>query len=206
MRKIFDSKYKADVMLIGQGEFYVSNQSELIATTLGSCISICIYDPLSKVGGMNHYMLPEPVLKKDNIEFGRAKYGINSMEMLINEVLKYGGKRDRLKAKMFGGANMFAKTTDPNSDRIGVGEQNIQFGIKYLSLEGITIQSQDVGLDHARKVYFEPGTGKVKLFRLDSQKQNEIKQSEKKYHQKIKETSADEKLRRKEKEDKITFF
>src|SRR3989339_156789 len=194
MRKIFDAKFKVEVALIGQGEFYVSNRNEIITTTLGSCIAVCLMDPLAKVGGMNHYMLPGPVLQDDSLVFGKAKYGINSMEILINECLRAGAKRERFVAKIFGGANMFTKNAsiaglDEEFKTVAVGAQNIAFARKYLALEEIKIISEDVGKDHARKIYFEPATGNVKLFRLDSMKKQAILQEEGRYHKSIRPTT-----------------
>jgi len=201
MKKMYDARFKVDVYFIGQGEFFVSNQSEIISTTLGSCISACIFDPHAKVGGMNHYMLPGPTMEVEDLVFGKAKYGINSMEMLINETLKAGAQRSRLKAKMFGGANMFGFSKE--SDRVTVGEQNIEFCKEYLAQEGIPIINRDVGLDHARRVYFDTTTGHVKLFRIGKDKKDQIILEETKYKKTIE--SQKEKTFE-DNTDKITFF
>lgn len=201
MRIVRDAKFKVDVCLIGQGEYHISTTNEIITTTLGSCISVCLYDPYAKVGGMNHYMLPTQTFdeSEENMVFGKAKYGIISMELLINNLLTAGARRERLQSKVFGGANMFKNVNMENA----VGVQNIAFAKRYLIAEGIPIVKDDVGGDHARKVYFDTKTGFVKLFRINnSQEQKALIENEKRYKvdvQKNQEKADDPK-------DRITFF
>ncbi|MBF0314837.1 MAG: chemotaxis protein CheD [Oligoflexia bacterium] len=204
MKTIFDSKFQKEVVLIGQGEIAVEkSNSRLISTTLGSCIAVCLFDPESLVGGMNHYMLPAPALEEECIVFSRAKYGVNSMEYLINELLKIGAVRERITAKIFGGANMFGQNS-PNTSLTSVGAQNIAFAQSYLTMERISVLAKDVGGDHARKIYLDPTTGKVKLFRLRSQQMDEVLDSEVKYRKKI---QSEDKHKDEESVDaKITLF
>lgn len=214
MLVIFDSKFKTHVRIIGQGEYYGSPKGEIISTTLGSCIAVCFYDPVAKIGGMNHYMLPEPAVEQGTIVFGKAKYGINSMEMLINGLLKLGAERERFVAKIFGGANMFKTMVDRTLE--SVGEQNISFARRYLHTEKIPILSEDVGKDHARKIYFDAANGNVKLFRLTTREDDEkIAHEEIKYksvvatiNKKSTITKATEEKEEKKSDvkDKITFF
>ena len=198
MKTIYDSKFKTDVLIVGQGEFDVSNSGLIMTTTLGSCISVCLHDPIAKVGGMNHYMLPEPAIEHNAIVFEKAKYGIGSMEILINELMKVGANRTKIQAKVFGGANMFGSDNDISS-AMKVGEQNIIFAKKYLAAEKIEIVSIDVGGDSARKIYFDTKYGNVKLFRISS-KDHELEKEESSYFEKIRNQSIDQNHK------KITFF
>jgi len=134
------------------GQFYVTKENEAIVTVLGSCISACIRDPLSGVGGMNHFMLPADNSGKDTKLSESARYGNFAMEMLINEILKNGGKKQNLEVKIFGGGKILRNMTD-------VGERNIEFAITYIKTEGLKLISSDVGSPHPRKVYYFPDSG-----------------------------------------------
>ncbi len=141
------------------GQFYVTKENEAIVTVLGSCISACIRDPLSGVGGMNHFMLPADNSGKDTKLSESARYGNFAMEMLINEILKNGGKKKNLEVKIFGGGKILRNMTD-------VGERNIEFAITYIKTEGLNLLSSDVGSPHPRKVYYFPDSGRVRIKKL----------------------------------------
>jgi len=96
------------VVQVLPGEFYVTRSNEIVTTVLGSCVSTCIRDPRAGISGMNHFMLPDEgklVGSHGNISAG-GRYGVHAMELLINQILKLGGKRERLEAKVFGGGNV----------------------------------------------------------------------------------------------------
>lgn len=138
--------------MIVQGEVAISDDPAVImGTLLGSCISVCMFDPIAGVGGMNHFLLPEGGKTPD----GRAmRFGINAMNMLVSGILKAGGERERLLCKAFGGA-----TIVPSLGRIG--EENIRFVMRYLEEKNITCVSQSLGGTHARRVRFWPTSGRV---------------------------------------------
>ena len=136
---------------ITQGERAVSSDpNEAITTILGSCVSCCLWDPVAKVGGMNHMLLT--VSTSSNGVCNLA--GINAMELLINDVLKLGGSRSRLHAKAFGGARMVAGLSD-------VGQKNIDFTLEFLKKEDIFCETHSLGGDHARHIMFWPATGRA---------------------------------------------
>jgi chemotaxis protein CheD len=142
------------------GEYYVTRSDEAITTVLGSCVSACIRDPLMRVGGMNHFMLPEDKREGATPPVGLAtRYGSNAMESLINEVLKQGGLRERLEIKIFGGGRVLTHMTD-------IGARNIGFVRDYLSTEGLRTNAQDVGGEQPRKVIYYPTDGKVRVRKL----------------------------------------
>lgn len=159
------------------GEYFVTMRDEAIYTTLGSCISACIRDKITGIGGMNHFMLPlasgNENLKAADIT-DSARYGNYAMEHLINDILKNGGSRKNLEAKIFGGGRIMANMTD-------VGMRNIIFARDYLQTEGLQIVSQDVGDIYPRMVVYFPKTGKVKVKRLRSLHNNMIAEQEKEY-------------------------
>mmetsp|Transcript_1081 Transcript_1081/g.1668 ORF Transcript_1081/g.1668 Transcript_1081/m.1668 type:complete len:157 (-) Transcript_1081:424-894(-) len=123
-------------------------------TTLGSCIAACLWDRVAKVGGMNHFMLPE-----GNGDSGR--YGSFAMELLINEMMKRGANKGRMEAKIFGGGAVIS-----GMNSLNVGERNTNFVIDYLKLERIPIVSKDVMDVYPRKVCFLPASGKAMVKRL----------------------------------------
>jgi chemotaxis protein CheD len=139
------------------GEFFVSDEDIAIQTVLGSCVAACIWDPGRRVGGMNHFMLPEG--GSDDAASGR--YGVFAMELLINELLKRGATRGTLKAKVFGGGAVMRGFTTMN-----VGERNARFVEKFLATEKIAIVSRDLLDVYPRKVVFYPTTGKALMKKL----------------------------------------
>lgn len=143
------------------GEYYVTRDDEEILTVLGSCISACIWDPVSRVGGMNHFMLPETGRTEFDGADAAARYGSYAMEHLINDVLKAGGRRERLKVKLVGGGRVLAAGTD-------IGAKNIAFAQRFVEVEGLELVSSDVGGDSPRKVKFHPLTGRAKVARMPS--------------------------------------
>ncbi|WP_299262528.1 chemoreceptor glutamine deamidase CheD [uncultured Psychrosphaera sp.] len=167
----FDKQRQCPVSKILPGEFFISKSHSLIATTLGSCISACIWDEYAKIGGMNHFMLPVTAQEEHEVNWGSrgkssdsTRYGNFAMEHLVNTILKYGGRKVNLKAKVFGGGKVLKKLSD-------VGERNIEFVLEYLDNENIEIVKTDVGSVHPRKVLFDPTTGQAfvkKLYNLQN--------------------------------------
>ena len=144
---------------IMQGDHYVTdNPEETLTTILGSCIAACIRDPDTGVGGMNHFLLPEG----DGKDRNASRFGVNAMEILINGVLKRGGSRARLEAKLFGGANVINAMSD-------VGSRNAEFARRFLADEGIRITGGDTGGTMPRRIQFWPVTGRARQLsvRLD---------------------------------------
>lgn len=149
-----DHHFQYDAVKVLPGEYFVSNEDMVVMTVLGSCIAACIWDGKARTGGMNHFMLPEG-------EDGSGRYGSYAMELLINEMLKQGARRETMQAKVFGGGQVMAGFTTMN-----VGERNTKFVLDYLAMERIPVVSQDVLDIHPRKVCFFPVTGKALVKRL----------------------------------------
>lgn len=147
------------------GDFYVTPHDEVLDTVLGSCVSACIRNPRTRVGGMNHFMLPRPSgLGNDTwgSVAGRAtRYGSASMEQLINRVLGAGGGRGDLEVKIFGGGRVLATLTD-------VGNHNVAFVREFLKQEGLRVVSEDVGATCPRHVQYFPLSGRVRVRHLTS--------------------------------------
>lgn len=178
MRRFWDPTHACMTVKVLPGEFYVSSQEEMVSTVLGSCVSACIRDAERRIGGMNHFMLPEPMSGERNdwsVAVGRAaRYGSDAMEQLINAILKAGGRRDSLTVKIFGGGRVLAQMTD-------VGQRNIAFVKRYLQTEGLKIAAEDVGDIYPRQLQFFPASGRVRVRQLRSQRDAELAANEQHY-------------------------
>jgi chemotaxis receptor (MCP) glutamine deamidase CheD len=119
------------------GDLYASKKPIKIRTILGSCVAACLFDPSTGIGGMNHFLLPgtldDPGLS--------TRYGVNAMEVLINEMMKLGARRKTLQAKIFGGGDIF-RAAHPY---MIIGEKNIQFVREFLETESIPVMASRVG-------------------------------------------------------------
>lgn len=176
IKRTWNAKYAAYAARILPGELYVTRRDEGVYTTLGSCISACIRDPLLGIGGMNHFMLPSIKEMSDSHAWGSAatRYGNYAMEHLINVILKNGGARERLEVKIFGGGRIMENMSD-------VGLKNIEFVRQYLQVEGLQVVAEDVGSSYPRIVVYFPSSGKVRVKRLRSLHNNTIVQEEARY-------------------------
>ncbi len=150
----WDAHFKNDSVKVLPGEYFVHDEDLLITTTLGSCIAACLWDRERKIGGMNHFMLPEGAGDS-------GRYGSYAMELLINEMMKRGASRITMEAKVFGGGAVIS-----GMNSLNVGERNTKFVIDYLQTERIPIVSKDVMDVYPRKVCFLPGSGKAMVKRL----------------------------------------
>lgn len=174
-RELFSAK-------ILPGEYYVTTQDELIITVLGSCVSACVRDPAMRIGGMNHFMLPSGGVDSRDVANEATRYGNFAMEKLINDVLKNGGRRDKLEIKVFGGGNVLK-----NMGATDIGGRNIQFVREYLKTEGFKIVAEDLGDVHPRKVVYDPISGKVQVKKLRRLHNDTVTQRELGYRKKIEE-------------------
>jgi chemotaxis protein CheD len=184
VRRSWNNQFESYAARILPGEFYVTKNKEGVATTLGSCISACIRDKVTGIGGMNHFMLPTTdisdlsALKASSLNEA-TRFGNYAMEHLINEIMRNGGRRQNLEVKVFGGGRILANMTD-------VGLANIIFVRDYLTMEGLRVVAEDVGDIFPRMVIFFPATGMVKVKRLRSLHNNVIVDEERRYIDSIK--------------------
>ena len=151
-----DHHFQHNAVKVLPGEYFVASENLVIMTVLGSCIAACIWDSRLQIGGMNHFMLPE-----GEVGDVSGRYGSYAMELLINELIKQGARRESLQAKIFGGGQVMANFTTMN-----VGERNTRFVRDYLQTERIPVVSEDVLDIYPRKVCFFPITGKAMVKRL----------------------------------------
>lgn len=172
----YDAHFQAEAVKVLPGEYFVFNEDVLIMTTLGSCIATCLWDRQAKIGGMNHFMLPD----NGGGASDSGRYGSFAMELLINEMLKMGASRLTLEAKVFGGGAVIS-----GMNTINVGERNTAFVMDYLKLERIPVVSKDVLEIYPRKVCFFPHSGKAMVKRLAPTNPDQIVQQERLAAQKV---------------------
>ena len=158
------SEFKKNVewVTIEPGEYFTSKDKIIISTLLGSCVSACLWDPVHKIAGMNHFLLSSRRYKKNTpvcvSEAGR--YGVHAMELVINDMLQLGASRKYLNAKVFGGGNVLNGTVS-DSNFFCVGDVNVRFIKEFLDTEKIPIISSDLGGDNGRIVRFDTNTYNV---------------------------------------------
>lgn len=158
-RRWFDPTFKIMAVKVLPGEHYVSTAGqEMIVTVLGSCVAACVWDTRLKIGGMNHFMLPDGGSSAEVPVDKAMRFGNFAMEELINDVLRRGGRRDSLEIKVFGGGNVLPGVGNAS---VSVGDRNADFVRRYLSEEGYRIAAQDLGGPHPRRIHFFPRLGKV---------------------------------------------
>lgn len=183
INRYWDRRHNYWAAKILPGEFYVTKGKELISTVLGSCVSVCIRDPIMGIGGMNHFMLPEEG-DFSSANWGSdpnsrmTRYGNWAIEFLINELIKIGADRNRFEVKVFGGGQVIANMSD-------VGQRNILFTFAYLQKEGMSSVATDVGDAFPRKVIYFPESGKVLIKKLKTQHNNTIVERERAYMRKL---------------------
>lgn len=159
----YDPHFECEAVKILPGEYFVTPRDILIVTVLGSCVSVCLRDRQSGIGGMNHFMLPGNSDEGFGPVSSSARYGVYAMELLINQLLKLGARRHQLEAKVFGGGCVLRGITANN-----VGQRNVDFALDYLHTEGIELLAEDLLDIYPRKVYFFPASGRVLVKKLKS--------------------------------------
>jgi chemotaxis protein CheD len=177
----FDHTFNTETVKILPGEYYVTPRDILIVTVLGSCVSVCLRDRISGIGGMNHFMLPGNNDEGLTPASTSARYGVYAMELLVNHLLKIGAKRQNFEAKVFGGGAVLRGLTVNN-----VGQRNSEFVLDYLHTEGVQIVAQDLLDIYPRKVYFFPATGRVLVKKLTSLHNTTLIDREQQYSMQIK--------------------
>jgi len=182
VNRYWDKRNNAYSAKILPGEYYVTQNEELISTVLGSCVSACIRDPYNKIGGMNHFLLPltknEQWTAKTELDSLATRYGNYAMEHMINDILKHGGEKKNFEIKIFGGSRIMKAMTD-------IGKSNIDFVKCFLNLEEFDIKAEDVGGINPRKVLYNPLSGKVKVKKLKDLHNDTIVQREENYKSKL---------------------
>lgn len=160
-RRYFDTKLNATMVLVTQGDYYVSSDpGEILTTILGSCIAVCARDPELGFGGMNHFVLPDVTAASECGPSLELRYGSYSIERLVNAIINRGGQRKRLEIKVFGGANVTGASN--------IGHHNSDFVEEYMRREQLPIAAKMLRCRAPCKVRYFPATGKVQLREMQS--------------------------------------
>ncbi|WP_438971112.1 chemoreceptor glutamine deamidase CheD [Methylophaga sp.] len=181
INRYWDAKHGIWAAKLLPGQLYVTKDpDEVVVTVLGSCVSACIRDKISGIGGMNHFMLPTTEDPSDGVWNDQAtRYGSYAMERLINEIMKAGGRRENLEMKLTGGGHVIQNMANR------VGQRNIDFILEYSELEGIAVLSQDLGDIYPRKVMYYPSSGRLRVKRLKSLHNDTLLQREEHYENEL---------------------
>ncbi|MBI4275783.1 MAG: chemotaxis protein CheD [Rhizobiales bacterium] len=148
-----------------QGQYHVTGDPNVMLTTLlGSCVSACMRDPITRVGGMNHFLLPDGNNASDD---DKLRYGVHAMELLVNAILQIGGQRDRLEVSLFGGANVTTNFTN-------LGGANADFAENFVRREGLAFKGGSLRGEKPRRVQFWPALGRVRQQLLIDDPQTQV--------------------------------
>jgi len=140
-----------------QGQALVDGEPHIeFSTVLGSCVATCLFDPEVRIGGMNHFLLSEPPASLAATTAVDEHYGVYLMELLVNQMLARGARKSRLKAHLYGGANV-------NRNMMRIGSANAEFAQAFLRREGIVVMREDLGGTCARRVDFRPASGQIRF-------------------------------------------
>lgn len=147
------------VITVGMADYKTARTPEILLTAgLGSCIGICIHDPIIKVGGMAHIMLPSA---NGSLGGNPAKYADTALELLLKEISGMGANKPRLQAKIAGGAQMFSFPGKPPI--LKIGDRNAEAVEQGLKKWGIPLLAMDVGGSFGRTIHFDVGTGQLRI-------------------------------------------
>ena len=174
--RYFDRDLQVETVKILPGQYHAARGEGSISTVLGSCVATCLWDPVERIGGMNHFMLPGDSAPATSPWAVSARFGVYAMEVLINEMLHLGADRRRLVGKAFGGARVLQ-----GFETLDVGRRNAEFVLAFLREEGIRLVAQDLLGVSPRKIHFFPATGKVQLKRLHLQSGDVLERQEREY-------------------------
>ena len=184
--RYFDREFRVETVKILPGQYHAA-RGGAVTTVLGSCVSTCLWDPLERIGGMNHFMLPGDNAHPDSPWAASARFGVYAMEVLINDMIHLGADRRRLVAKVFGGARLLA-----GFDRLDVGAKNSEFVLEFLRVEGIRVLAKDLLDVCPRKVLFFVDSGKVQVKRLSMSPAETVQRREREYLSRLDTGSAGE--------------
>jgi chemotaxis protein CheD len=134
------------------GEIHATTRACVITTILGSCVSVCLFEPGGKVGGANHFLLPE----LRNGEPASTRYAPGAIDALVTQLVSLGARRARLSAKLFGGANVLHAFQDGARH---IGAANVEAARAALAVLRIPIEAEDVGGTRGRKLMFSTHDG-----------------------------------------------
>lgn len=183
MYEYYNNQFQKNIIVIDPGEYYATSEDVYISTVLGSCVSVVLFDPTTRTGGMNHYMLPGEGEERQNDQEA-GKYGVSAMHHLLQALFSLGCKKFNLKAKVFGGGAVLTLSARKSID---IPKTNVAFALDFLSRHSIPVIATDVYGTQGRKVFFSPITFVVKVKRLTKQAIEPVVSEEKQLLRELKE-------------------
>jgi chemotaxis protein CheD len=171
------NRFGKPLYILYPGDYHVASDDSLIATVVGSCVAVCLYDYQRMIGGVGHFIVPGSIGTEGIIADEVAAQGIASMEYLIGDIVKLGGDRKSFRATLYGAGNFSA---DPGLDNIA--GSNIRFLHEYFNLEKIDVVREDLGGNFRRKIFFCPRTGSsFRKFLMNNRDHSEFMKLESEY-------------------------
>ena len=170
-------------IVLHPGEYRVSKEPATFATLLGSCVAVCMYDPVRGAMGMNHFLLAERRSDRERsvLDSDAGRYGIHAMELLINGLLKCGAQRRNLRAKAFGGGNVLGVPCDELRGFTCVGNANVRFVREFLENDSIPLLAADLGGNYGRRIQFTGDDYSVYVRKIDSLQSHAVVEEERIY-------------------------
>ena len=186
MIKTTNSQFGKPMYILNPGDYFASTEDCIIATVTGSCVAVCLYDTIHKLGGMRHLIVPGTIGTESMFTDSLAAQAIANMEFLLGDIVKYGGNRKYLIAKIFGAAYL----TDLDSIKDGISMATLRFLHEYFSYERIPVINEDLGGRIRRKIYFMPNSGKIfrKLLK-ENEDSSEFIKMEQEYIESVKDST-----------------
>lgn len=161
---------------VGQGTNHITGDRAVVMTTvLGSCVACCLFDPHARIGGMNHFLLAEPIAGALRTAAEAERYGVFAMELLVNGMLKAGAVRGNLRAHLYGGSNMHAGMH-------AIGTANANFARDFLARDEIPLIHSDLGGTLARRVDFQAAMGRARCRLVNTEFPTEVRRPSKAPH------------------------
>lgn len=151
----------SNTITVGISDLNIAMNGDMLVTyALGSCVGICLYDPVMKIAGLSHIMLPS-IKDFNDPNALKAKFADSAIEVLLNKMVVAGAAKIRIRAKIAGGAQMFAATN--NSSLAGIGDRNVKAVKEELARLHIPITAQDTGSNYGRTLYLSSGDGSMRI-------------------------------------------
>ena len=195
MIKSESNKFNKDLYILYPGDYFATREDCIMGTVVGSCVTVCLYDTIRGLGGMVLFIVPGTMGTEGIVTDEIARRGVLSMEMLMGEIVKHGGDRRLVRAKIFG-AGYAAAGGISAPDII---ESNIRFIHEYCTLEKIHVERSDLGGDFRRKIFFEPKYGRVyRQILKNNEESSEFVKMEREY--------VDSEFRNKKKTGRVILF
>ncbi|MDO9141232.1 MAG: chemotaxis protein CheD [Methylobacter sp.] len=172
-------------IIIDPGESYVTRKNEIISTLLGSCVAACLYDPVNRIIGMNHFLLAQQHVAHNAALLGSegGRYGIHAMELLINQMLKHGAQRIHIKAKAFGGGDVL-KLGNKSRGGQSIGAINCEFIKTFLQTEHIPLVASGLGGHIGRNIFFLASDFSVYVKSIEHAEEQAVIKQEQRFLQK----------------------